>query len=457
MTNLWQQIQAELITDLYELTMANSYWREGMAGEATFSLFIRKYPPQRAYFVAAGIEHLLQILTDFRFSVASLAYLQGTKQFPAEFLDYLSKLRFTGTVRALPEGRIFFANEPVVEITGPIIEAQLVETVVMNTVHLETLLATKAARCMHAAQGRGLVEFGLRRTHGVDAGLKAARASYLTGFRGTSNVLAGMVYGIPIYGTMAHSYVSSFHHEIDAFRAYARSFPENTVLLVDTYDTVRGAEKAVTVARQLAAQGHKLRAVRLDSGDLVELSQAVRALFRREGVAEVGIMISGNLDEYRLEELLARGTEFDLAGIGTHLSVSADAPYLDMAYKLVEYEGRPILKLSPGKQTWVGKKQIQRYYDSSHRMREDVLGLESEQDSEATPLLELRIHDGQLVRPLETLPAIRQRFRREWETVPQEYRALRPKHQYPVKISSPLQNLQETISRQRAREEVGPS
>jgi nicotinate phosphoribosyltransferase len=453
--NLWQQVKTELITDLYELTMAASYWREGMAGEATFSLFIRNYPPQRAYFVAAGVEHLLQILGDFQFSEQSLAYLRHSQPFPADFINFLKGLRFTGRVRALPEGRIFFANEPIVEVTAPIIEAQLVETVVMNTIHLETLIASKAARCMHAAQGRGLVDFALRRTQGVDAGLKVARASYLTGFRGTSDVLAGMIYDIPVFGTMAHSYVCSFRHEMDAFQAYARAFPENTVLLVDTYDTVRGAEKAVEVARQLAAQGHKLRAVRLDSGDLVALSRVVRALFRREGLADVGIMVSGSLDEYRLEDLLAGGAEIDLVGIGTHMGVSADAPYLDMAYKLVEYDGRPILKLSPGKQSWVGKKQVQRFYDSDQRMREDVLGLETEHHAEATPLLELCIQDGKLVRPLESLSMIRQRFSQEWATLPEPFRAIRPQQQYPVMISASLNKLQEEIIHQRETEEIG--
>jgi nicotinate phosphoribosyltransferase len=453
--NLWQQVETELITDLYELTMAASYWREGMAGEATFSLFIRNYPPQRAYFVAAGIEHLLQILSDFQFSAQSLAYLRHSQPFPADFITFLEGLRFTGRVRALPEGRIFFANEPIVEVTAPIIEAQLVESVVMNTIHLETLIASKAARCMHAAQGRGLVDFALRRTQGVDAALKVARASYLTGFRGTSNVLAGMIYGIPVFGTMAHSYVCSFRHEMDAFQAYARAFPENTVLLVDTYDTVRGAEKAVAVARQLAAQGHQLRAVRLDSGDLVALSQAVRALFRRERLADVAIMASGSLDEYRLEELVARGAEIDLVGIGTHMGVSADAPYLDMAYKMVEYDGRPILKLSPGKQSWVGKKQVQRYYDSDQRMSEDVLGLETEHHAGSTPLLQLCMEDGKLVRPLESLPTIRQRFSREWATLPEPFRAIRPQQQYSVRISASLNKLQEEIIHQRELEEIG--
>ncbi|HAA02972.1 MAG TPA: nicotinate phosphoribosyltransferase, partial [Syntrophobacteraceae bacterium] len=326
---------------------------------------------------------------------------------------------------------------------------------VINVVHLESLLATKAARCMHAARGRGLVDFGLRRAQGIDAGLKAARTSYLTGFLGTSNVLAGKIYGIPIYGTMAHSYVTSFGHEMDAFRAYARAFPDTTVLLVDTYDTIAGAQKAVEVARELRAGGQALRAVRLDSGDLAGLSRAVRDLFRREGLPEVQIMVSGNLDEYRLQELLAQGAEFDLAGVGTHLVVSADAPYLDMAYKLVEYDGRPILKLSPGKISWVGRKQVHRFYRADGMMSHDVICLESESLAEARPLLEVFVRDGRRQRPSENLEDIRQRFRREWLTLPEPYRSIYPQDPYPVTVSPVLAKWQEDVTDQRKREELG--
>jgi nicotinate phosphoribosyltransferase len=453
--NLWQQCRPELIADLYEFTMAASYWAERMKGEATFSLFIRKYPVNRAYFVAAGLEHLMDVIENFTFSRESLDYLATTGKFSLDFLNYLAGFRFSGSVRALPEGTVFFTDEPIIEVTGPIIEAQLLETVVINIVHLETLLATKAARCMQAAQGRGLVDFGLRRAQGVDAGLKAARASYLTGFLGTSNVLAGSIYGIPVFGTMAHSYVTSFPRELDAFEAYARAFPDGTVLLIDTYDTLTGAQKAVEVARKLRARGYALRAVRLDSGDLVALSRAVRELFRREGFPEVAIMVSGSLDEYRLEDLLNQGAEFDLVGIGTRLVVSADAPYLDMAYKLVEYEGRPILKLSSGKKTWVGKKQVQRFYDPQGTMSHDVLGLENDSMPGARPLLELFMEGGQRRRPSEGLDQIRQRFREEWATLPEPYRAIRPEKHYPIEISPALEQLEQDVIRQREREELG--
>jgi nicotinate phosphoribosyltransferase len=453
--NLWEQYRSELIADLYEFTMAASYHAEGMKSEATFSLFVRKYPVNRAYFVAAGVEHLVDIIEGFRFSNESLDYLATTNQFTSDFLNYLAKFRFSGSVRALPEGTLLFANEPIVEVTGPILEAQLIETVVINVIHLETMLATKAARCMYAAQGRGLVDFGLRRTQGIDAGLKAARTSYLAGFLGTSNVLAGKIYGIPVYGTMAHSYVTSFPHEMDAFRAYARTFPDGTVLLVDTYDTVAGARKAVEVARELRAQGHTLRGVRLDSGDLAALSRAVRELLHREGFPEVRIMVSGNLDEYRLEELLRQGAEFDLAGVGTHLVVSADAPFLDMAYKLVEYEGRPILKLSPGKITWVGRKQIHRHYGNDGCMSHDVMSLDHERVSSAHPLLEVFMEDGQRRRPSQNLDDIRRRFQEQWQTLPDAYRAIHPQENFPLKISDELQKLQDDVTRQRQREELG--
>jgi nicotinate phosphoribosyltransferase len=453
--NLWEQCRPELIADLYEFTMAASYWAERMKGEATFSLFVRKYPVNRAYFVAAGLEHLMEVIENFTFSRESLDYLATIGKFPQEFLNFLASFRFSGTVRALPEGTVFFTDEPIVEVTGPIIEAQLLETVVINLVHLETLLATKAARCMQAAQGRGLVDFGLRRAQGVEAGLKAARTSYFTGFLGTSNLLAGHMYGIPVYGTMAHSYVTSFPREVDSFEAYARAFPDGTVLLIDTYDTLTGARKAVEVAQRLRAHGYELRAVRLDSGDLAVLSRAVRELFRREGFPEVRIMVSGSLDEYRLEELLTQGAEFDLVGIGTHLVVSADAPYLDMAYKLVEYEGRPILKLSPGKKTWVGRKQVQRFYDPQGKMSHDVLGLETESMPGARPLLEVFMARGRRRRPVEGLDQIRNRFREQWETLPDPYRAIRPQEHYPLEVSPALEQLEQDVIHRREREEMG--
>ncbi|ROR03547.1 nicotinate phosphoribosyltransferase [Desulfosoma caldarium] len=452
---LWHGYRPELLTDFYQFTMAASYWKEGMRGRAAFSLFIRDLPPHRAYFVSAGLQSLLAFLDDFHFDASSIQYLRSLGRFPEGFLKYLESVRFTGTVRAIPEGRIFFPNEPILEVTAPIVEGQLLETLIINTLHLEILVATKASRCVHAARGRPLIDFSPRRTHGVDAALKTARSSFLTGFIGTSNVLAGQMYGIPVFGTMAHSYITSFLREMDAFRAYAAAFPDNTVLLLDTYDTLSAAEKAVVIARELQAQGKKLRGVRLDSGDLTRLSSQVRELFCRHGFSDLAIMASGNLDEYRVEELLQSGAHIDLFGIGTRLGVSADAPYLDMAYKLVEYDGRPVLKLSPGKKTWVGEKQVFRSYDPSGLMEYDILGLKQEKHPGAEPLLEPVVVQGRRTAAEESLAEIRARFRADWERLPEEYKKLRPEKIYPVRPSDPLLALQDRVRHSRVAEEIG--
>jgi len=451
---IWKQYEPELLTDLYELTMAASYLEEGMSGEATFSLFIRDYPAHRAYFVAAGLEHLKEMLPQLRFSDAAIEYIASTGKFSPAFLDYLREFRFTGTVRAIPEGRIFFTQEPILEVTAPIIEAQLLETLVLNVVQMETLIASKAARCVHAAGGKGLIDFSFRRTHGVDAGVKVARASYLAGFLGTSNMLAGKIYGIPVFGTMAHSYVTSFSSEMDSFLAFARAFPDNIILLIDTYDTLCGARKAVEVARLLAAEGNKVRGVRLDSGDLVQLSREVRSLLKDAGFGDVKILASGSLDEFKLQELLAAGAEIDVFAVGTRMGVSADAPYFDIIYKLVEYDGKPVLKLSSGKKTWVGKKQVFRYYDDHAKMREDLLGLMGEDHPEAESLIEVVIDDGRLVCPLEPLELIRDRFAKELETLPLAYRDIHSPGTYPVKISAALDDLEERTVREKTKQEI---
>ena len=344
-----------LLTDLYELTMAQSYFQHGMFAPATFSLFIREYPPNRSYFVAAGLEDVLTYLEEWRFPEESIDYLRSSGIFSADFLDYLSGLRFTGEVRAIPEGRLFFADEPILEVTGPVVEAQIVETFIINQVNLQSIIATKAARCVRAARGKSLVDFSLRRTQGIDAGMKVARASYLVGFQATSNVMAGKVYGIPISGTMAHSFVTSYGHELDAFRAFAESFPERSTLLIDTYDTVAGARKAVVVGKEMEALGQRLRGVRLDSGDLVSLSREVRSILDQAGLHYVSIVASGGLDEFDVEDMTSQDAPIDSFGVGTKMGVSSDAPWSDMAYKLVKYDGRPVLKLSTGKISLPGR------------------------------------------------------------------------------------------------------
>ena len=369
---------AALFTDLYEITMAASYLREGMHGPATFSLFSRKLPRGRSFLVAAGLEDVLNFLRGFRFSDDALSYLDSLDRFDPSFLDFLRRLRFTGEVRAVPEGTVVFPDEPLLEITAPLIEAQLVETAVLNLVHFQTLLASKAVRCVLAARGRPVVEFGLRRTQGIDAGMKAARCAFIAGGSTSSNVLAGPHYGIAPTGTMAHSYVSAFPHEIDAFRAFARAFPSTTTLLIDTYDTVVAARKAVVVAKEMEAEGRRLAGVRLDSGDIVTLSKEVRRILDDAGLGGVPIFVSGGLDEDSIDAYLAAGAPIDAFGVGTRMDVSADAPYLDMAYKLVEYDGRPVLKTSGGKATWTAQKQVYRLLRSGEGFAGDVLALREE-------------------------------------------------------------------------------
>ena len=450
-----QSRSREITTDLYELTMAASYFEQGMFAPATFSLFVREYPPNRSYFVAAGLDDLLDYLESFHFQPDDLEYLERTTLFSSPFLAFLENLRFTGQVRAIHEGRIFFAAEPLVEISAPLIEAQLVETFVINAMNFPSLIASKAARCLYAAGDRRLIDFSLRRTQGTDAGLKVARASYIGGFIGTSNVLAGKLYGLPIYGTMAHSYVESFPHEIDAFRAFAKSFPQNTVLLIDTYDTVAGARKAVTVAHEMRTAGHALLAVRLDSGDLLHLSRQVREIFDAAGLREVRIFASGGLDEFSVQELLAAGARIDAFGVGTKLGVSADAPYLDTAYKMVEYAGRPVLKLSSGKVSLAGIKQVFRLKDDRGLLRKDLIGLQNESVPEGEPLLQEVMKEGKRLLPPEPLDDIRQRFLEEFGRLPERYRKLRRAKRYPVETTPRLQALQEEVTKEVRRKEFG--
>jgi nicotinate phosphoribosyltransferase len=442
-----------LFADLYELTMAQAYYSRNMRGPATFSLFIRKYPPNRAYFVNAGLENVLAHLEAFRFSEEERGYLQSTGLFSRDFLSYLGTLRFTGDVLALPEGRVFFADEPVLEVTAPIIEAQLIESAVINMVNLEVTIATKASRCVYAARGRDLVDFSLRRTQGTDAGLKVARASYIAGFAGTSNVLAGRHYGIPINGTMAHSYVTSFEREEDAFRAFAEIFPDHTVLLLDTYDTLSGARKAVKVGKEMLRQGRSLGGVRLDSGDMVGLSKRVREILREEGLSDARIFASGGFDEYEIARALDRGAEIDAFGVGTSMGVSADAPYTDMAYKLVRYDGRPILKLSEGKESLVGEKQVFRTWKDG-RMSRDTIALRHEQQ-EGEALLIPAMKNGRRIGPGEPLTILRERFRREFAGLVEGSKALEKPEGLPVELSDELSRLQAQTVREVRQRELG--
>jgi nicotinate phosphoribosyltransferase len=446
----------EIMTDLYELTMAASYFEQDMFAPATFSLMVREYPPKRSYLVCAGLDPLLDYLESFHFHADDLEYLERTSLFPSKFLQFLETLRFTGEVRAIPEGRIAFCDEPLVEITAPVMQAQVVETFVINSINLPTLVATKASRCHFAAGERRLVDFSLRRTHGMDAGLMVARASFIGGFIGTSNVQAGKIYDLPIYGTMAHSYVESFDREIDSFRAFAKSFPDNTVLLIDTYDTLAGARKALTVAREMRKSGQDLRAVRLDSGDMVQLSQQVREIFDKAGFPEVRIFASGDFDEFKIRKTLTAGAIIDAFGVGTKMGVSADAPYLNMAYKMVMYNGRPVLKLSSGKVSLAGPKQVFRQGDEHGLFRGDLVGLVDEEVAESESLLETVMRDGKRVLPKEPLPKIQKRFKEEFNLLPETYKDLEGNPNYPVKITPKLQALQDQVKRGISEKELGP-
>jgi len=431
-----------LFTDLYELTMAAGYFRHRITGRATFSLFIRDYHRQRSFYLMAGLGEVLRELADFRFNPGELDYLRQTGLFATDFIAYLSDMRFSGDVYALPEGTVFFANEPIMEIDAPIDQAQLLETYLLNTIGFQTLIATKAARCVHAAGGRPVIDFSLRRTQGHDAGLKVARSSYLAGFEATSNVLAGKLYGIPVSGTMAHSFVTAFEREIDAFRAYADAFPEKCVLLIDTYDTLEGARNAVRVARYLRDRGASLVGVRLDSGDMVSLSVAVRRILDDAGFPGVKIFASSGLDEFSIARLRGEGACIDAFGVGTRMGVSADAPYLDIVYKMVRFNGRNVRKLSPGKATLAGAKQVFRRYDEQGKCREDIIGLRDEKVSGADPLMVPVMRAGKPLGPEMPLVDIRRQATENMQQLDSRYKRPEADSSYPVTISPGLLEIQ---------------
>ncbi|MGD0027477.1 MAG: nicotinate phosphoribosyltransferase [Candidatus Bathyarchaeia archaeon] len=438
------------LTDFYELTMCASYFENQTLEPANFDLFIRRLPPNRSYFMFAGLEQILLFLKNMKFNEQQIAYLRKLG-FKEDFLEYLRNFKFTGEVWAVPEGTIVFPDEPLVRVTAPIIEAQLVETFLLNTVNLETMIATKASRVVTAARCRSVTEFGLRRTQGTDAGMKAARCSYLAGCGGTSNVLAGMRYGIPVFGTMAHSYVMFFEREIDAFRAFAKAFPENSTFLIDTYDDLKGAENAAKVAKELERECHKLSGVRLDSGNLVYLSKKVRSILDENGLEYVKIFASGDLDEYKVDELLRKGAKIDSFGVGTRMSTSFDRPYVDVVYKL---SGKvengvfvPAMKLSKGKITLPGKKQVFRLKDTEGNYVQDVIGLSNEK-VEGEPILAKAMENGSIVFRLPSLEEIRENALRNLSQLPSKYRKLRNAPLYPVELSFQLRKIKKALTDQ---------
>lgn len=408
-----------LATDLYELTMAASYLALGMEEIATFSLFARKLPPRRSFLVAAGLEEALRRLSVLQLDASAIEHLRAAGHVRRDVLDGLARTRFEGDVRAVGEGRVVFAGEPILEVRAPIAQAQLVETALLNAVHYPTLVATKAARCAIAAAGKPLVDFSLRRTPGIEAGVAAARACYLAGFAATSNVLAGRELGIPVAGTVAHSFIELFPSEVDAFYAMAGTFPGEVTLLVDTYDTLSGVTHAIEVARALEGSGRKVAAVRLDSGDLAGLAMEARRMLDEAGLREVRVVASGGLDEYALRALVQAGAPIDAFGVGTRVGVSADAPVLDLAYKIVDYAGQPTLKLSQGKETLVGPKQVFRRRGQDGRFMGDVIAAwdEPRPGPDWEPLLQPVMRGGRAA-PLPTLEALRARHRAEIASLP---------------------------------------
>lgn len=440
-----------LFTDLYELTMAASYYEHRIFADATFSLFVRGPETQRGFYVAAGLETALRELESYRFSENELDYLKSTGMFSDAFLAYLKIHRFSGSVFAMPEGTIFFPDEPILEITAPIIEAQLLETFILNTIGFQSMIASKAARCAHVAEGRTLIDFSLRRTQGQDAGIKVARSTYLAGFAGTSNVLAGKLYGIPISGTMAHSFITAFENEYEAFCAYAETFPRSSIFLIDTYDTLAGARVAVEVAKKMQERGVSLVGVRLDSGDMTALSREVRAIFDNAGLQHVKIFASSGFDEFKMAELIAGGAAIDGFGVGTKVGVSADAPYMDIVYKMVRFDGRNVRKLSPGKTTLAGKKQVFRRVDPQGRYIEDVIGLRDEVVEETRPLLQSAMEGGKISDSLPTLPELQQRFKENYRRLDSKYKALTNPPIYPVGLSAGLHKLQSACETGSAR------
>jgi len=429
-----------LLTDLYQLNMLQAYLDHGVTGTAVFEFFVREVPPERNFLIAAGVEPALEYLENLRFTEDDLAWLAGSRRFRTDLIDYLRSFRFSGAVNAMPEGTTFFADEPVLQVIAPLPEAQLVETRLINLLQFQTLIASKAARMVLAAPGRLLVDFGLRRAHGAEAGVMAARASYLAGFAGSATVLAGKLYGMPLYGTMAHSFIEAWDDEAAAFESFARSRPENLVLLIDTYDTLAAARKVVALAPRLRAADITIRSVRLDSGDLATLSKGVRQILDAGGLKEVTVFASGGLDEHEIARLLADGAPIDGFGVGTSLTTSSDRPALDCAYKLQEYAGIARRKRSTGKATWPGRKQVWRRFGPDGQMAGDTISLADDRQ-EGEPLLVPAMRAGRRVEPAQTLAQGRAHVAHELERLPAPLRRLDRAEPYPVAVADALKRL----------------
>jgi len=441
-------LRSPLLTDLYQLTMLQAYFAHGMRETAVFEFFVRALPPHRNFLLAAGLEQALEFLEQLRFDQDELAWLEQSGLFRKDFVEHLRGLRFTGDVCAMPEGTPFFPQEPILRVTAPIPQAQLIESRLINLVHFETTVASKAARSVLVAPGKLLVDFGLRRAHGAEAGLLAARASYLAGFSGTATVLAAPMFGIPLFGTMAHSFVQAHDDEAAAFVDFAKVFPGNTVFLIDTYDTESAARKIVALAPQLQQAGIAIKGVRLDSGDLAAHARNVRRILDDAGLTRTTIFASGNLDEYRVRELLAAGAPIDGFGIGSSLVTASDAPFLDAVYKLQEYAGKPRRKRSPGKATWPGRKRVYRHYRDEGLLDHDVVTLEGDVQP-GNPLLQLVMKGGRRVNASPGIETLRAYAKAQLATLPQHLRELDGSAEpYRVEIAPALQDLAAELDRQ---------
>ncbi len=440
-------LSSPLLADLYQFTMLQSYLEQDMEETAVFELFVRKLPPGRNFMVAAGLEQVIEFLENLSFSQEELDWL--ATRFPPHVITYLKQFQFDGDVHAMPEGTLFFPDEPILRITAKLPQAQLVESRIINLMHFETLIASKAARSVLTAPDKLLVDFGMRRAHGAEAGLLAARASYLAGFSGTATVLAGTLFDIPLFGTMAHSFIQSHRDESEAFEHFARSHPNNTVLLIDTYDTEAAAHKVVTLAMKLEAEKINIQGVRLDSGDLAGHAKNVRQILNAGGLPETTIFASGNLDEYKLHALLSAHAPIDGFGIGTALDISIDAPSLDCAYKLQEYAGKPRRKHSEGKATWPGRKQVYRHYGSDGCMTGDTVALEDDDPQPGEPLVQLFMRSGRRLHPSPSLHAIRDQTLTNYIRLPAAMTTLDPSPSYPVTISNTLRAMADQIDSKR--------
>ncbi len=440
--------RSPLLTDLYELSMLEAYRAEGMDDLAVFELFFRKLPPRRGFLLAAGLEQAVAFLQDLRFTPQELDWLAACGLFNPDFVGSLAQFRFTGDVDAVPEGTAIFADEPVLRITAPLPQAQLVEARLLNLIHFQTVIASKAARMVLAAPGRQLLDFGLRRAHGAEAGLLAARASYLAGFDGTATLQAARIFGIPAVGTMAHSFVQAHDDEVLAFERFAAARPKGLTLLIDTYDTERAAGRVAALAPRLAERGITIGAVRLDSGDLAAHARAVRAILDNAGQPGIRIIASGGLDEDALQSLCAMGAPIDGFGVGTALTTSSDVPALDCAYKLQEYAGKPRRKRSEGKATWPGRKQVYRRYAKDGTIAGDMVALLDE-PVEGEPLLRPAMRDGVAVPGLPGLSGARTHAHASLAQLPAPLQRLEHAA-VPVVISPGLRALAEQLDQKNA-------